>query len=252
MKKIFAIALLLGSLPVAFHLIANADDTNGLEKPKIISYAPSAVYAPTGFDSNDNTEIVFEGIFPNACYRVGLTYFNVDEVNKKVFVTDTAHFFENTMCAEMIVPYTKDIKMGVLEPGNYTVYFKNSRGMFNEEASLPVKVAQNPTPDDNMYAPVENSQYFPPKNGNPAMLNLIGAFTNTCMQIDRVDVVQKNDSNVIEILPYAKIEGDNCTEANPGIPFEYQVPMENLTAGRYLLHIRSLNGRSVNEIADIK
>lgn len=222
-----------------------------LVEPEVFPSAPTGVYAPQGFDTNDNVEIFFEGEFSNACYKVGLTFHTVDEENKKIYITDTSHYFGDAFCAAVMVPYQKGINTGLLSSGEYRVFFKHSRGNFVEQAYFPVRKATNTQPDDYLYAPVKSAQYYPGKQNQAGLLKLRGTFNNSCMKIDQVKVVQHPDSNVVDILPIAIMDRGDCQTDYDGKAFEHDVDLSTLDRGRFLLHIRSLNGQSVNEIVSV-
>lgn len=231
--------------------ITISTQANALEEAEVFTAAPDHVYAPQGFDTNDNVELFFEGYFSDACYQVGLTYHEVDEENKVIYVTDTGHHFSDQMCAEVIVPYEKGIQAGLLAKGDYKIMFRHSRGNFIEVGTLPVKPADKAGPDDHLYAPVTSIQFVQATKEEPAYVLLKGKFFNSCMSIDDVQVIQQSDSNVVDILPIAKMIEGNCKTVQEGIVFEQKVSLADLEPGRLLLHVRSLNGKSVNEIIEL-
>ena len=226
---------------------------NMLQRPVEFNAAPSNVYAPQGFDTNDNVEFIFEGQFTDACYKVGLTHHMIDHEEKKIYITDTGHHFDDALCAEVLVPYQKQIHAGMLLQGNYEVLFKNSRGNFVNAGVIPVKAATSDSPDDYLYAPVKQSKFYrKSKSNTKPYLLLMGQYHNSCMKIDDVKVNQRADSNVVDILPIVKMIGDDCQDIQEGLDFEHKVDLSHLNEGRFLLHTRSLNGQSVNEIAEIR
>ncbi len=223
-----------------------------LEQPESFSPAPSGVYVPQGFDSNDNVEIFFEGQFSDACHKVGLTSHTVDEESKSIYITDLAYYFGNSFCAMMVVPYQKGLNAGTLPEGNWKVYFRHSRGNFVEEGHVPVQAAQTERPDNHLYAPVEKTKFHNALGEKPARIELSGRFFNSCMRLDQVKVVQREGSNVVEILPIAIMERGGCEELAEGVEFDRTVNLKNLRQGRVLLHTRANNGRSVNEIVTVR
>lgn len=246
MKNIFII-LFISSLAQGVW----ADQLNYTD-PEEFASAPNGVYTPQGFDTNDNVEIIFEGQFSDACHKVGMTSHFVDEDSKSIYITDSGYYFGDSFCASVIVPYQKGINAGLLREGEYTVYFRHSRGNFVEQGVIPVKPAKTSRPDDHLYAPVEQTRFISGIKGRPNQLKLYGKFPNTCMRMDEVRVVQHPQSNVVDILPIAMMERGGCQEAPEGLPFEHTVDLSDLRAGRMLLHTRALNGQSVNEIVTVR
>lgn len=91
----------------------------------------SGVFVPGGFDSNSDSYVVANGVFPNGCYRwsraetVSRDAFN-HEINSKAIVTQG-------MCIMVLVPFQKDIRLGKLEPGKHTLRFMNGDGTYFEK-----------------------------------------------------------------------------------------------------------------------
>ncbi len=222
------------------------------DQPEVFSSAPSGVYVPQGFDTNDNVEIFFEGEFANACHKVGMTTHTVDEETKSIYITDMAYYFGESICAMMVVPYQKGVNAGILHEGDWKVYFRHSRGNFVESGYVPVRTTENPRPDDHLYAPVEKVKFHNGVDGTPAKLEIVGKFFDTCSRVDYVKVFQRAESNVVEVLPIAIRDRGGCEEAPEGIDFKHIVKMKDLRPGRFLLHTRANNGRSVNEIVTIR
>jgi hypothetical protein len=66
------------------------------------------------------------------------------------------------------------------------------------------------------------------------------------MNLDRVQVLYRVP-NVIEVLPYVEYKsGANCIQSSR--PFETQVAIQSPWRGKSLIHIRSLNGQSINKV----
>ena len=224
-------------------------------EPETKIQEPGKVYAPQGYDSNDNVEIVFEGQYPSACYKAGLTSHVVDQEEKKIYITDTTHYFSEAFCAAIIVPYQKDVQAGILSAGKYQVFFRHPAGSYVEEAHFKVTPAKSENPDEYLYAPVQQSRFFPKTDKKPAILQIVGSFTNSCMKLKEIKVIPYEGHNVIDILPIAHFEmseNSECKEVPTGISFEKDIEMEGLKPGRVMFHIRALNGQSVNQLAIIK
>lgn len=219
-------------------------------QPEVFATPPKGVYVPQGFDSNDNVEIFFEGEFEDACHQVGMTSHTVDLEDRSIYVTDLGYYFGQDFCNQMTVPYQKGVNTGMLPTGEWKVYFRHSRGNFVEQGAVAVKPPTSSKPDEHLYAPVNKIEFIKRGVEEPPRVKLSGKFYNTCMKMDYVKVGRQG--NVIEILPIAMMERGGCEERPEGIDFDHMVRLNNVDKGRFLLHTRANNGRSVNEIVTIQ
>lgn len=218
-------------------------------RPQLVDAPISAVYAPSGFDDNDNVQIVIEGAFPNSCYWAGPVKVAIQ--GKRIEVKHEAHFVDGH-CYDMVSLYMKVVDVGILKADHYEIYLSEGGA---PSALLPVKKAkpQNKndepgTMDDYLYVPVKKAAIV---SRNPHLLRLEGVFPSGAMQVDRV-MISPPVNQVIDILPIAKV--DETKEKNQGLPVSFiqQVDLSSIkVSGRFLIHIRSLNGMSVNLIEDL-
>lgn len=199
------------------------------------------VYVPVGFDSNDHVQIVGEGMFENACYRPAPTTVKIDENAKTINLGPVAYKY-NGLCAQVVLPFQRVIDIGVLKIGVWKVTQGTDPKVI---AEIPVKPALALAPDDFLYAPV--SQAFLRESAKRTMVFVTGNFSNKCMSIEKMEVNVSNDTIVVQ--PIATMSAVDCQAAQ--VPFQKAVRVPKLKAGRYLLHVRSLNGNSVNQIVQI-
>lgn len=216
---------------------------------KTVTHQPKDVFIPNGFDNNDLSQIVIEGYYPNSCYQTGLLDFSVNTHEKTITINDTVYLHEQPVCARVLTKYTKVVNLGVLMEGSYKVLIGDKAGKYIERGTLGVKVATTASPDDYLYAPVDKIQR---DQLSPHTVYLKGHFTNSCMSMDRVEVLTQVENKTIVFLPIAKwTPSKNCKTVTPGEEFSYPVSLPEAPSGKYLMHIRSLNGQSVNEIMNI-
>lgn len=231
-----------------FSLIASAGPARAQEggprPPRTITIAPERVFIPTGFDHNDNAQIVVDGSLPDTCHKLASASAWTDHENRIVYVKVIARIYAGTMCAEMTVPYTQTVDLGLLEPGKYKVVAETEEKP-SAMGVLPVAMAKSADPDDYLYAPVHDVRVNLRKDG-VANLIVSGTFTNSCMRLADIRVAIIGD--VIEVLPIMEIAGGKCMQIER--EFSRSVELENVPAGRYLVHSRSLNGQSVNRVVD--
>jgi len=201
------------------------------------------VFVPVGFDDNDETTVVLDGYLPDPCHRLRQPDVQIDAQKKTVTITPFGERFQG-YCPDFIVPYHQIVSLGKLRASDYTVRVLGT----DLQQPLAVTVAKNPGPDDYLYAPIDRAEVL--KTGHGKMqARLHGRFTDTCLVIEEVKV--KNSGKTIEVLPIMKLlarppHGLPCRPIER--PFTAKVDLPQLAAGRYLLHVRSLNGQAVNEI----
>lgn len=92
----------------------------------------SDAYIPSGFDSNSEAFVVVNGIFPNSCYR--LKEAKVDHVGANLHEVTTYATVTEGMCLMVLVPFTKEVRVGKLTTGDHKVRFMNGDGTYMEKA----------------------------------------------------------------------------------------------------------------------
>ena len=214
----------------------------------VIDYAPATVFAPIGFDSNDNAQLILDGTFPNTCYKVGEANVKVDKTHMRIEVRDTALHYKGGVCLYMLVPYFKTVNLGVLSEGKYELVVMAKDGTATRAGSMDVSKATTTEPDDYLYAPVEEATMD--QAGTEPLLTIRGSFTKSCYRIKEVRVMTFTTPNsMIEVLPIAEEDGSVCRDEQRS--FEEKVVIKNAPTGRTLLHIRSLNGQAVNRVLNM-
>ncbi len=223
------------------------------DTPRDVLLIPDAVYTPTGFDDNDKVQFVFEGTFPDSCYREGITDHEIDFEKKRIIVSNSAFHYSTEICLKMLVPYVKEVNLGLMERGEYKIFFREQAenyvedGRLVEMGKIEVVAAVTSDPDDYLYAPVYN--VWLKKVDEELKLTIQGGWPNTCMSMDRVEVSRKN--NTIVVLPIAKMGTVNCALPKMPIPYELTIPVKDVGEGRVLVHVRSLSGRALNRLQDL-
>lgn len=93
--------------------------------------ALSDVFVPGGFDSNSDAYVVVSGIFPNGCYKwKGASKKDVGTFEHEI--TSVASVSQG-MCIQVLVPFTKDIRLGKLSSGSHTLRFLSNDGTYIEK-----------------------------------------------------------------------------------------------------------------------
>jgi hypothetical protein len=224
-------------------LIAAAALASASTLPSKVEATFNKVYVPVGFDSNDNVQIVGEGMFKNTCYRHAETTVRVEEASHTIYLGPVAYEYAG-LCLQVILPFERVIDVGILTAGTWKIVQGDGTQKLGE---VSIKTALNDGPDDYLYAPI--SQAFFQQKGAIGEVFLTGDFPNECMSMDEIKVTLQND--VIIVQPIVKMETRaSCKDGK--FPFSKSVSIDLIPSGHYLLHVRSMNGHAVNSLVDMK
>lgn len=212
--------------------------------PKIVNTTFKVGYIPVGFDTNDNAQLVAEGVFSNTCFRPASVKAVVSHKDKTIHLYPRAYKYDGA-CLQMMVNWHKEIDLGVLETGDYKVITVNGKDRA-ELGAMKVATATNSSPDDYLYAPVSQA-YFEKVDGK-YYVRVSGEFPQTCMQMR--EVIVRVQENVLVVQPIAEETSEAC-EARP-TPYSELVEVKDAKPGRYLVHVRSLNGKAINNLVDVE
>lgn len=222
---------------------SHADMAN---KPSTVQAEFGAGYIPDGFDTNDNVQIVAEGMFPNLCFRPGSVRVNVDHVKKQITLNPTAMHYSGP-CLQVMLPWDRVIDLGVLKSGEYSVVQTSREPANRALGKLKIHAATTASADDFLYAPV--SQAFYENKAGKQTLKIAGEFTNSCAKL--VDVIVNVQTKVVVVLPVSEMdESSQCQSGK--FAFEKLIELPKLAEGRYLIHVRSLSGKSINNLVDVE
>tara|TARA_R110002049_G_scaffold23516_4_gene83111 strand:+ start:883 stop:1620 length:738 start_codon:yes stop_codon:yes gene_type:complete len=197
------------------------------------------IYSPKGFDSNDMAEVVLSGFLPNLCHKS--PSIKAEVVGKVIYVTATALNYEqdNPFCPEMIVPFLTSVEVGVLDRGQYDVKV-NINTPYNKEGELFISESMSPSVDEHTYAYVDHVVRIP----GTRKVRLNGYNPSDCFKLDRVDY-SDNGKDVYSVLPKMKQVNAFCPLKMTPFSIVTEVP-KTLTQKEVLLHVRVMNGKSVN------
>jgi hypothetical protein len=197
-------------------------------------------FLPAGFDTNDNAQLIVTGGYPNSCYMVGHTKYEIDKVTKTINVEVTAFRRQGPYCLQVYTPFQEEISVGLLDAGSYTVVVNQEPG---NARTFGVREAPTASPDNHLYAPV--TQII---RTGPREFLLRGNFTSSCMRLETIQV-NYEAGEVIAVLPLAAYDS-NCFEDHQTRPWEARFQVRSDLNGEQLLHVRSLNGDAVNSVQD--
>jgi hypothetical protein len=199
------------------------------------------IFVPKGFDSNDNVEIVITGILPNLCHKSPKVKMNIKANKIELTLTSLYYHHSNPFCPEMVVPFKKVVEIGVLQKGNYKIVV-NETTNWKIENSIMILAAKDKQVDNYQYAYVDEIQ----ENVEKDVLTLRGYNPSDCYEIDKVTYIS-NGSDTYSVLPKMKKVRDFCPMKMMPFSISWEVPHQ-LKAKNVLLHVRTLNGNSINKI----
>lgn len=196
------------------------------------------VFSPAGFDSNDNVELVVTGFLPNLCYKAPKS--SVEVKNGKIEVSVTAmKKIGLGFCPAVILPYIEYINVGVLDKGKYQIAV-NKDSRWNKFSNIAIQEASSNSIDEVIYANVDEVVR---EEGSRKIL-LKGYNPSDCMELKEIQIID-NGVDTYSILPKMKQVRAHCPKKMIPFSYEMEVP-EKLEADRVLLHVRVMDGRSVN------
>jgi hypothetical protein len=216
------------------------------------------VFIPaTGFDDNDNVELVTDGLLPNGCYTIGPAQWDMSSDGRTIHVHQFAHHDLTGYCADEILmptgvkramPFTVEVPVGQLATGDYHIKYNQRKGATGDRA-FNVTAALTRTVDSLPYALVtgiELPDYL--RSGTEVTPVLTGILTSTCARLNP-GVSILNEGDVFVALPtQTDIPSKSEKVCNDVItPFRLPISLGQPGEGRYLLQARSMNGKAVNK-----
>ena len=212
---------------------------------EVVVMQPRTVFVPTGFDDNDNAQVVFEGEVPNSCYKIGATKVSINQQNKKILITHQVikQSGEGVQCLQLTVPYQQAVDLGRIAVGEYSIYFAKADGSDVFFETFSIAQSKSPNIDNHNYAPITDIS-LTYNQEKQSVLTLFGTFTRSCAWIDKVEVI-RNKANILEILPVIDfVPNPNCV--NITNHFRHEVLLPSGLQGKVLIHVRSLHGKAFN------
>jgi hypothetical protein len=200
------------------------------------------IYSPKGFDSNDDTEVIVSGYLPNLCHKSPQTSYKVVGNKINIELKALKYHSSNPYCPEALVPFIEAVNVGVLDKGLYEVVV-NGKTQYEKGSSISIDESSSDAVDEFIYA---NVDYIDKKNNGSRVVELKGYNPSDCFELDSIEVID-NKKDVYSILPKMKQVSDFCPMKM--VPFNYEVNVpSNLKGNKVLLHVRSMQGKSVNSV----
>ena len=208
----------------------------GAHSLKVVKVPVESVFAPKGFDTNDDSEVIIEGYLPNLCYKSPRVMVVRSQYAVNIQVVALKNTDPSADCAQMRVPFLETASIGVLDRGKYNI-FVNTIGL----DELEVIESSSSAIDDYIYANVHNIEI----DNHKGIARLKGYNPSDCFEFARFEYIS-NEKNVYSVLPIMKQVSDFCPKKEVPFSYEFEIP-KGLKSDRVLLHVRSMNGKSVNK-----
>jgi hypothetical protein len=199
------------------------------------------IYVPRGFDSNDDSEVILSGYLPNLCHKSPRSAMVQNGDTLEITVTSLKYDKTNPYCPEMVVPFVERVSLGVLPKGIYNIVV-NGKSVLEKKSKILIEKAQSNDIDSNVYANVHNVMAA---QGSDSV-TLSGYTPSDCFVLDDVKFVS-NGTNTYSVLPLMKQVNDFCPRKMVAFSKEVQLP-HTLKRKKLLLHVRVMNGKSLNTI----
>ena len=229
LKKLVVLAVM------ALASVANA--STPIEKMVPVDH----VYIPSGFDSNDNVEVVITGFLPNLCHKSPAAKVEVDGGQVDIKMTSLYYHASNPYCPEMVVPFTKTVSLGIMDKGLYDIKV-NGRSPWELNENMKIAESTSNAVDEFNYAYV---QYIDKEVGDNNVA-LKGYNPSDCFILDEIAHVS-NKKDAYSVLPKMKQIREFCPMKMIPFSYDWEVPNE-VPSKKVLIHVRTMDGNSVNTI----
>lgn len=214
----------------------------GTNQPVSVPVSLQGVYAVEGFDDNDRVQVTVHGVLPTTCYKVSKSEAKVDTNHSVIRLAQQAYFYESD-CLRIPSPFTDVVNVGILEAGKYSLVDDRTGKALGE---LSIAQATRPEADDFLYAGVEDA--YITSEGSFNEITLVGKFLDSCTSYQDSKINYTKNSIIVQ--PIAKRDGTNCQAGE--YPFTQHVSIPSSINGKYLLHVRAMNGQAINKVVHLR
>lgn len=129
MYQIFTVLLPL----IMIGAINTSNTASAATQDREVTISVNDAYIPGGFDSKSDAFVVVNGIFQNGCYNWKGADVNIDSTKNLVEIESKATLSQQ-MCIMVLIPFTKEVHIGQLNSGQYTLRFKGADGTYFERS----------------------------------------------------------------------------------------------------------------------
>lgn len=216
--------------------------SSALANDHFILVSARDIFVPSGYSSDDEVVVVAYISMTDDCIEFHHTEVIYDAPAETFFLKQFTSP-TNRVCLPTIQTFSRDISLGTLPPGTFTV-----RDWGGAEAVLEVAEAADSGPGHRLYAPVETIDVRHDAESGVTSFILEGRFTNTCTRMEAVEVTDSGRTK--EIFPFQGSAGDEGCE-DPEVPFSWYGTLPQQQPGRYLAHVRTASGKPLNLVFEI-
>lgn len=119
-------ATILTVFTLAVTQVANAKSNTQATKEVDISI--SDAFVPGGFDSDADSYVIVNGVYPNGCYRwLRSEVTDQDAFNHEIKAIASV---SQGLCIMVLVPFNHDVHLGKLASGEHVLKFLNGDGTY--------------------------------------------------------------------------------------------------------------------------
>lgn len=220
-----------------------------LAAPEVILSPLKHLYIPKGFDSNDSAEVVITGTFPNPCHARNNV--NVSVKDDVIDVTITALAPDAATkalraCPDMTVPFKEVVSLGNLQGGSYKIVANRAAGAGAVSETIFIGEARSSAVDNYVYDSVD---WVEQKPDGEVILHAMRY--SPCYELDKVRVIS-NERDTLSILPIMKQVSDFCPMKGTPVSYPIKLDFTGIDVKNALLHVRTIDGKSVNAIVNSK
>jgi hypothetical protein len=194
------------------------------------------VYIPMGYDDNDQIELSVSGSLPGLCYSA--PRIEATREGNTVFIKAKA-FFKPGSCDIFPIAFFEKISLPPAPAGEYNIAF-HSQGI-KQEKTLIVAKAENQRIDNFVYAPIDRLY----EDEESREIVLVGEMNIDCMVFDKMELIS-NGMDAVSLLPVMKKIKNDCVEVKEKLIIRYELPYFPELKRGILVHVRAMNGNSIN------
>lgn len=220
------------------------------QTPSVVDAPIDRLFIPSGFDNNDNVEVVVTGKFPNPCYSRNKVEVELKNDTILIDVTSLSKEGQNMRkCEKIMVPFSETVTIGSLQGGDYKIIV-NQGTEYELKGRLNIAVSSSNSVDDHLYAHVDYVELgFTGGLSGDALL--VGSSVSPCLVLDKVEYLS-NKSDTLSIMPIMKKVSQNCPEKRSPLSIPIKFDPKKLNSDKILLFVRSIEGKSVHAFVDKK
>lgn len=251
MKRIQRLSIFLGLSLLSLGGLSRV--AQAFPQPSLALAPVNKVFVPQGFDDNDNAEVVLQGYFPNSCMKLGPIESYVNQDSQVIEIRPQVYIYDSVACIQVRVPFIQKVSLGQLRQGEWNIQVEGNAAV--EALPLSVRKAVSAAPDDYLYAPVSEVVLLPEPRSEVQRIVVSGRWPDMpdgrCFELVRLEN-RLGPDNALVVLPIAELrEQGSCSDSEKRQrAFAASVLLEQQLAPEALIHVRVLNGESLNKFYD--